>query len=612
MKSIVCVAIVLAIVGFINAQIPPLAVFSCVVPTGLNFCGSVVTYPVVSSTTWALNDTAAQGYFNMTVASLPNASPGCQAALQTFYCQSSFPRCNNYTVYSGVAASRCNAVNSQCNITGFPSGHSGTPCINNNFVSVDSSATCAGTSGTSLGQSCVANPFNPSLSLSSFQFVTCPLNTVCNTTQTNPTCVKPNNLGDACPTGVCYNGFLMGTTSLSCISGTCQYYGKRFGYQCTTNAECLSNNCTAGTCWESSLGGYCSNSNQCRSNLYCDLYNQTCYSVAQVGEYCGIVYSNWSPVPCATGYTCVSGNQTLATCQPNAQLGATCSVNTGAIAYNNPLCISSNVTSNYQCINNVCTNVVPQQGGQVCNSTLTCDPSLTCQYSGSSSQGVCTSPSSVQCSSFGPQCNTNQYCNCGSGGMGTCAITSLSIAGSCGTQLTSLASCLFSNCGSATAPFIFYDQYSCGSQSCSAQVNALVCCAQGTQGSNWVPPNGTPSNVCGNPSPTPTPTQTTTLIPTQTTTSTPTQTSVPTNTPVPTNPPVISVTTGTLTSSISGNASAIPPPVANNSLVLYSSSAVNVTLPITFANSPVIPKAAIVQNASISFKVTYLAAAVEI
>jgi hypothetical protein len=46
--------------------------------------------------------------------------------------------------------------------------------------------------------------------------------------------------------------------------------------------------------------------------------------------------------------------------------------------------------------------------------------------------------------------------------------------------------------------------------------------------------------------------------------------------------------------------------------VLYSSSAVNVTLPITFANSTVIPKAAIVQNASISFKVTYLAAAVEI
>ncbi len=118
---------------------------------------------------------------------------------------------------------------------------------------------------------------------------------------------------------------------------------------------------------------------------------------------------------------------------------------------------------------------------------------------------------------------------------------------------------------------------------------------------------------------------TTTVAPTTTTTVEPKTTIVPTTmpvpsttalpttaTPAPTNPPVIQIVKGTATSQVVGNITLVPPPVVNTSLVLFASTNVTVTLPITFARNATIPKEAIVSKVSVSFNVTYLAATAQL
>jgi hypothetical protein len=70
--------------------------------------------------------------------------------------------------------------------------------------------------------------------------------------------------------------------------------------------------------------------------------------------------------------------------------------------------------------------------------------------------------------------------------------------------------------------------------------------------------------------------------------------------------------TATLSQSVIGNPLLVPAPIVSNSVVLYAGPNVTVTLPFTFANQTTIPKSAVVQSASVSFNVTYLASAANI
>ncbi len=121
------------------------------------------------------------------------------------------------------------------------------------------------------------------------------------------------------------------------------------------------------------------------------------------------------------------------------------------------------------------------------------------------------------------------------------------------------------------------------------------------------------------PQPTALPEPTTTVAPTTTmpptTTVAPTTTAPPsTATPAPTTsttigptaPPVTYITTGTATSKVTGDITKVPPPTTNSSLVLYSSSAVSVTLPVTFSNQTTVSEKSYVVETAVSVNVTYL------
>jgi hypothetical protein len=107
----------------------------------------------------------------------------------------------------------------------------------------------------------------------------------------------------------------------------------------------------------------------------------------------------------------------------------------------------------------------------------------------------------------------------------------------------------------------------------------------------------------------------TTAPATTTTTVAPMTTPIPTNstgTPVPTNPPVIKIVSGIATSQVSGIVTLLPPPVVNNSLVLFTSANVTSTLPIAFQSNTTIPKEAIVSQVAVTFNVTYLASSAQV
>jgi ADP-glucose pyrophosphorylase len=76
------------------------------------------------------------------------------------------------------------------------------------------------------------------------------------------------------------------------------------------------------------------------------------------------------------------------------------------------------------------------------------------------------------------------------------------------------------------------------------------------------------------------------------------------NAPVETLPPVKFFTGATVTVSIVGGASQIPPPQVQNSVVLFTSDNVTTTVPLAFNNETILPKEALIQNATVDFKVT--------
>jgi hypothetical protein len=101
------------------------------------------------------------------------------------------------------------------------------------------------------------------------------------------------------------------------------------------------------------------------------------------------------------------------------------------------------------------------------------------------------------------------------------------------------------------------------------------------------------------------PKPTTTAAPSAPTTSAPSTTTT-TLGPVVTSPPVAISTGGTLSTVASGNVAEIPKPVVTNSVVLYSSANASSVVPVSFNDTTVLPQNAIIQQAQVSFKVTYI------
>ena len=171
MKLVIALALIFAVVGFINGQtMPQRAVQSCAVPAAGTianaFCREVLTYPLPGGVFDSAKDTQAHTNYNTTIAlvsAAAQASATCQAALKAYYCQYNFARCLPYSNYSSIAVARCNAVETACSVTAFPGTFVGTPCINNTLLSIDNAAVCiAGAPGT-LGGQCVTGTsfFNP-------------------------------------------------------------------------------------------------------------------------------------------------------------------------------------------------------------------------------------------------------------------------------------------------------------------------------------------------------------------------------------------------------------------------------------------------------------------
>jgi hypothetical protein len=228
---------------------------------------------------------------------------------------------------------------------------------------------------------------------------------------------------------------------------------------------------------------------------------------------CGQLQTNWSPVPCVGGFTCVRSNpNATAICVANANVGSACAVPTTGLVYPAPLCAPAILptSGNAQCLNGLCTNVVPAALGQFCNATINCVTSATCNWN-TPTGGVCVAPSQIPCDGVGglQNCNSHQSCACTSlGAPGTCAVDTTNPLGVCASQQLAIQQCLLTNCNGVTDAFFPYDSYSCASTRCLANINAYFCCMRGAVGANWVAPTGAPADPCATPSPTPGPTTT--------------------------------------------------------------------------------------------------------
>jgi hypothetical protein len=520
------------------AQAPPTAMLSCSAPSSLPndaFCYSVVSYSIKNTTNVTINDVTAKNQFNTTYTAINNNSTACQNALTAYYCQQNFPKCGLYQEYTAIATSRCYDVTKACGVTSFPSGYQGTACVANTAITIDGTASvCTPRTVVSLNSTCISASQLVDPSYNGTQALS-----VCTAVSNcyNSVCVRPSNLGDTCASNsTCVNAVNSIGSQLTCISGTCQYSNKRNGYTCIANGECKSGKCESNKCVELVAGSACTSSDQCALELYCDTTGpNVCTSYAYANTPCGYLTTGGPFVPCVSTFTCVNATigSTQGLCKSNANLNQTCSaVNNGGL-YTGPKCYPLTIPTNgvATCVNSVCTLVTPAQQTEICNATRTCSQDLTCSYSGGSSQGVCTSPASVNCATASPtsSCNTYQTCSCSSvGSTGTCLLDSTNANYACATQKIAISQCLYDSCKNADDSFYPYDTYSCAYKNCLTQINNFFCCAKNAVGSSYIVPNGAPADVCNPTTPTPSPTPTsgasttakpTTISPTPTATS---------------------------------------------------------------------------------------------
>jgi hypothetical protein len=97
------------------------------------------------------------------------------------------------------------------------------------------------------------------------------------------------------------------------------------------------------------------------------------------------------------------------------------------------------------------------------------------------------------------------------------------------------------------------------------------------------------------------------MIPTTVTpTTVPPATTTSTQAPVVTSAPVTITIAANVTLVVTGDPAKIPPAVDSKSAVVYSSADATSSLPLTFANATVLSKDIVVQNAKITFTVTYV------
>ncbi len=458
-------------------------------------------------------------------------------------------------------------------------------------------------------------------------------------------CKEMPAFGSSCPAGVGWNTWFSNanTAGVQCLDEKFTLEHKRHGEPCSSNLECLNSNCTAGHCFENEY--YCDGLYSCRPGMYC-YSNNTCVPMLKENEPCT------STDPCIAPFTCVLGN-----CSRPAVIGESCRVmspgDSGVM--DAPFCgppINDILDAFTTCAGNTCRRVISKTLGSPCTLTDSCDPfTAVCNATLQTPSGYCVPPEQVSCKIGSTTCySIYQYCDCsgGAGTSGVCRVRQDHPLVGCKNEYVQLYECLRTKCNAYNSKGQFYDLsyypfdgYSCGNTQCAIETKNAYCCTVGLNG-------GAPLSslsICD----TPTPTPTTTLVPT--TTAPPTTTQVPTTVapttapttaaptasvppttavmpttsmapttptvapttvspttfaPIVTSVPIAVTTSGTLSATPSGNIAEIPKPVVNNSVVLYKSSNASSIVPLSFANTTELPKNAIVQQAKVTFIVTYI------
>ncbi|KAL0478319.1 acetyl-CoA hydrolase [Acrasis kona] len=500
---------------------------SSVVNTTYNVNGTIITnstivYTITNTTT-----------YNITI------TPQCSAAMATYFCQRNLPKCGLYgQTYSNVSQSICDNLALQCagNVTA-------QDCSGNLYSTTDGNyPVCYNAPYVGLGSGCVSASNFDNLAVTSTVSVTqCAAPNTC----ISGTCTQPSAYNSACTT-TCTQMTGPNTIAprLSCIQNRCLIPNRRGGSNCTFNQECSSNNCAAGQCVDKNVDETCTSNGQCGLNTFCNTVSGRCEQLELPPITCGLnTGRNTSEVLCNSNqFVCVNGTSG-AVCTAYAQQGQRCSTTplTGTTAvYPLPTCLPI-----LSCLNGMCVdpNARAPLGG-ACNSTLSCDLSATCRYTGSSTQGVCDTPSNVACDTqatpndfsyvstlgLSRQCNAYQFCSCSSSNStGVCAPAQIDVnTPVCISQKNDFTSCAVRRC-EAQAINQFYpysNDRSCVSTSCSVEIDNYYCCVTRTLGSSYVAPAGFNSNFCN--------TNTVAATPTPSirpTTRSPIQTSAPTPTP---------------------------------------------------------------------------------
>ncbi len=602
---------------------------------------------------------AVQTIFNAANASYANATVACQDALKVFACMY-FLACSPYYQSSGtfICASTTADIIRECgqlppiggDIQNYLSGIPDTnPACPFSYKPV-----CAARIIARAGS--IASPYDyesPNAYGFNYNFTTdCDLFSYDAPPEQGYdfTCQTYPAYGDSCNEKPFKSPFhLLNTPDVSCSESINKFSTrqKRHGDPCVDNDECLNKQCDNGFCVEPNTT--CTSDTPrgpaaCQSGLYCNLQN-LCVPTKKEFENC-TAYDM-----CEPPLTCViveAGVQNI--CKRPAQIGDDCDYgNTGAFApAYNPIC-GPNITDIQSALSTCYNGKCQYNYGSInssCDTYNFCDP-LTSICDG----GLCVAIEQVSCSIEYVPCDAEyQYCDCtgGVGAAGVCKLRQDHPLIGCKTQHIALFECMRTKCNAYPStsfyplPYYPYDGYSCGDTKCRYETKSVYCCMvelNGGLGSPNITEDCSVQTTTATPTPAPT---TTTEIPTTTTaapttvdpttalptTLTPTTTSAPTTStmipttvtpttvppatttstqaPVVTSAPVTITIAANVTLVVTGDPAKIPPAVDSKSAVVYSSADATSSLPLTFANATVLSKDIVVQNAKITFTVTYV------